>query len=132
MRTWLQGTLLLLVTLSTGVALGVTYERRRTPASTYPALDSRHLMERFGRDLELSNAQRAAIDTILLHRQRGVDARWREMQPHVRATLDSTFQEISRVLTPEQAAKFRAMVEAAHATGNPHADSNHGVGSGRH
>jgi hypothetical protein len=36
------------------------------------------------------------------------------MQPHMRATLDSTSAEIIAVLRPDQAATYREMIEAAH------------------
>ena len=129
--TWLQGTFVLLVTLFAGAALGVTYERRRTAAPEHAMVDARHFLQRFGRELALDSAQRVAIDSIVSRRQRTVDARWREMQPHVRATLDSTFQEVLRVLTPVQAAKFREMMDAAHAE-HSRRDAVHRNGSPDH
>jgi hypothetical protein len=70
----------------------------------------RHLM----RGLDLESDQQRAISEILARHQSEVDATWRAMQPPVRATLDSTSREIEAVLRPEQAAKYRRMMETTH------------------
>lgn len=111
---WVRGTLLLAVTLTAGVVIGVGYERRRTPAHDAARMDSHHVMHRLKDDLGLDSAQHKAIAAILARRQGTVDSTWHTMQPHVRATLDSTLQEIVGVLRPDQVAKYRKMVEAKH------------------
>jgi hypothetical protein len=111
---WVKGTLLLAVTLAAGVVIGVGYERRRAPAHDPAVMDSHHVMQRLRHHLGLDSAQQQAIAAILARRQGTVDSTWHAMQPHVRATLDSTLQEIVGVLRPDQVAKYRKMVEAMH------------------
>jgi hypothetical protein len=68
-------------------------------------------------ELELDSAQRASVVAILAHRQHRVDSTWHAVQPHMRATLDSTLEEISAVLRPDQAARYQRMVDAMHPRG---------------
>jgi hypothetical protein len=109
---WVKGTLLLAATLTTGVVIGVAYERRRMP--THEAAGTHHVMHRLNNELGLDSAQQKAIAAIFARRQGAVDSTWHTLQPHVRAALDSTLREIVDVLRPEQAAKYRKMVEARH------------------
>jgi len=109
---WLKGTSLLAVTLAAGVALGVNYERRR--ASSHEAPGSHHLMDRLNDELGLDQGQQQVIAGILARRQGALDSTWHRLQPHVRAVLDSTQQEIIDVLRPVQAAKYRKLVESMH------------------
>jgi hypothetical protein len=109
---WLKGTLLLGVTLTTGIVIGVAYERRRAPV--HEATGTHHVMLRLKDELGLDSAQQTAIAAIFARRQGALDSTWHAVQPHVRATLDSTLREIVDVLRPEQAAKYRKMLEARH------------------
>lgn len=112
---WVKGTLLLAVTLTAGVVIGVSYERQRTPVHNAPgAMASHDVLHHFARTLALDSAQQQAIAAIFARRQGAVDSTWHAVRPHVRETLDSAHQEIVRVLRPDQAAKFREMVEARH------------------
>ena len=70
----------------------------------------RHLTDQLG----LDSAQQTAVALILARRQGTVDSTWHALQPHVRATMDSTLREILDVLRPEQAAKYRKLVETMH------------------
>jgi len=110
--TWLKGALLLAGTLTAGVIIGVGYERRRAP--THEASGVHHLMPRLKSELELDSAQEKAIAAIFARRQGAVDSTWHAVQPHVHAILDSTLLEIMDVLRPDQAVKFRKMVETRH------------------
>lgn len=116
---WMKGTLLLMLTLAAGVAIGIGYERRRTPAHQAVGMDAHDVMHRFTRDLDLDPAQQTAIAQILARHQGEVDSTWHALQPHVRATLDSTQQEIIRVLRPDQAAKYREMMQAVQRARQP-------------
>jgi hypothetical protein len=111
---WVKGALLLAITLAAGVAIGVGYERRRTPAHEASAIDSHGVLHRITHELELDSAQREAIAAVLARRQGTVDSTWHAMRPHVRATLDSTLDEIVAILRPDQVARYREMVEARH------------------
>jgi len=110
---WLKGTLLLAVTLTAGIVIGVGYERHRTPAHD-AGMDSHHVMRRLNQELGLDSAQQKAIAEILARHQGALDSTWHTMQPHMRATLDSTLREIVGVLRLDQASKFRKIVETRH------------------
>ncbi|HEU4747144.1 MAG TPA: hypothetical protein VFS56_01490 [Gemmatimonadaceae bacterium] len=109
---WLKGTVLLAVALGAGVAIGISYERRRMPS--HEASGSHHMVEGLKQRLELDSAQVAAIAVILARRQAVVDSTWHVLQPHVRATMDSTLREIVDVLRPDQATKYSEMVRKRH------------------
>jgi hypothetical protein len=109
---WAKGTLVLAGTLTTGVIIGVSYERHRAPAHQVAGVH--HVMHRLKEELELDSAQQKAIAAIFARRQGAVDSTWHAVQPHVHAMLDSTLLEIVDVLRPDQAAKYRKMVETAH------------------
>lgn len=115
---WLKGTLLLAMTLAAGVAIGVAYERHRTAAHEAVGMEAHDAMHRFTRALDLDAEQQAAIARILARHQGELDSTWHAVQPHVRATLDSTQQEIVGVLRPDQVVKYRQMMEAAHPAGH--------------
>jgi len=115
---WVRATLLLGVTLAAGFAVGVAYERHRATAHQAVGMDAHDAMHHFARELDLDSAQQTAIAQILARHQGEVDSTWHAVQPHVRATLDSTVQEIAGVLRPDQLAKYRSMMEAAHPAGH--------------
>lgn len=60
--------------------------------------------------LNLSEEQRARIDSILERRQRVVGAMWREQEAAFRAAMDTTQREILSVLTPEQREEYNARI----------------------
>ena len=113
---WIKGTLVLGATATAGIVIGMAFERHHShsapPAVT--AMAPHVVMHRLQHNLHLDSAQHAAIAAILARRQSAVDSTWHAMQPHVRATLDSTLQEIIVVLRPDQVAKYREMVEVMH------------------
>ena len=61
--------------------------------------------------VEMSEGQRATIDSILEVRVRRMRAVWREVEPRLDAITDSARTEIMEVLTPEQRAEYEAMLE---------------------
>lgn len=111
---WVKGALLLAVTLSAGIAIGVSYERRRAPAHDVAGMASHDVLHHFTRQLGLDSAQQQAIAAIFARRQGSVDSTWHAVQPHVRETLHLTLREIAGVLRPDQLAKYRQMMEARH------------------
>jgi hypothetical protein len=114
----LRGMLLLAVTFASGVALGVAFERRQALPNGAPGLKAHDALHRLNGELNLDSSQHKAITEILARHQKDVDTTWHAMQPHVRATLDSTHQEILDILRPEQAVKFRKMMETMHPAGH--------------
>jgi hypothetical protein len=115
---WVKGTGLLAMTLAAGIALGVAYERHRTAAPDPVAMEAHDAMHRLSRALDLDAAQQAAIAQILARHQGELDSTWHAVQPHVRATLDSTRQDIIGILRPDQVVKYRQMMDAAHRAGH--------------
>jgi hypothetical protein len=109
---WVKATVMLVVTFAAGVAIGVAYERSRTPM--HEMTGTHHMMQRLTNDLGLDPAQQQSIAAIFARRQATIDSTWHELQPHVRAAMDSTLREIVDVLRPEQAAKYRKLVETRH------------------
>jgi len=110
--------LLIAATFAGGVAAGISYERRQMVADDIVAIDAHDAMHRLVRDLRLDPAQEQTISEILARHQKDVDATWHAMQPHIRATLESTHQEIENVLRPEQVARFRTMMQTMHPAGH--------------
>ena len=109
---------MLAATLGAGVAAGVSYERHRAAAHQAVGMDAHNAMHHLARELNLDSTQQAAVAKIFARRQREVDSTWHAMQPHVRATLDATREEIAGVLRPDQLAKYQRMMEAAHPAGH--------------
>jgi TRAP-type C4-dicarboxylate transport system substrate-binding protein len=99
------------------MASGIYYERH-TPRHDAVQMNAHDAMHRLALDLDLDAAQQQAISEIFARHQKDLDATWHALQPHVRATLDSTHEEILKVLRPEQAEKFRKLVEAMHPAGH--------------
>jgi hypothetical protein len=111
---WVKGGVLLAVAFAAGIAVGTTYERGQR-SSLPPATAGAHdAIQHLARVLDLDSEQQRSISAILNRHQPEVDAAWHAMQPHMRATLDSTSAEIIAVLRPDQAAKYRKMIDAAH------------------
>lgn len=111
---WVKGTILLVVTFVGGAVAGVSVERRREPGHNAAGRDSHRVLQRFAEHVELDSAQRSAVAAILVRRQGSVDSTWHRLRPHLHATLDSTLREIRAVLRPEQAVRFRKMLEEMH------------------
>ncbi len=96
------------------MAIGVTYERYRTPTHNAVAMPSHDVIQHFSRELGLDPAQQRAIAAIFARRQGAVDSTWHAVQPHVRETLHLTLREIVGILRPDQLVKYRRMMEARH------------------
>jgi hypothetical protein len=112
---WVKGVLLLAVTLTAGIVIGVSYERQRSRAHNAPAgMASHDVMHHFTRELGLDSAQQQAVAAIFARRQGAVDSTWHAVQPYVRETLHLTLREIVGVLRPDQLAKYRKMMESRH------------------
>ena len=65
------------------------------------------ISERIKSSLHLSDEQARRIKAILVERQKALQAIRREAQPRVEKELEITREEVSRVLSPEQARAFR-------------------------
>lgn len=67
------------------------------------------LVNRLDRRLDLSDAQRAQVERIIRRHHANIDGIWSSMHPRIRAEVEAANAEITRVLTPEQRAKFDRM-----------------------
>jgi len=118
----------ILLVAAAGVASGVVLERQ--VLSRHGArggwrrgelrADSPHAMhERFSRDLGLTPAQAAKIDSIFASHRSAIDSARAASEPKVRAIIDQTRREIDSVLTPEQREKMHARMLREHPPGGP-------------
>ena len=70
---------------------------------------SDRVLHRLDRELDLSDAQRAQIEKILVARTSRIVGVWSGIGPEVRREIDATNAEIERVLNPDQRAKFQKL-----------------------
>lgn len=101
------GLVVLVVTFAAGAIAATAIDQvlhadppNRDAAATNDGCDEKrgHLLDR----LDLTQDQRARIDTILERRRAQTDRFWTEAGPTLEAITDSTRAEIRAVLTPEQ------------------------------
>lgn len=65
-------------------------------------------------DMDLSDTQRAAVDSVLGHYQGNVEHTWNAMQPILQSTMDSARRAIIDLFTEEQRATFQEWLAAEH------------------
>ena len=120
----------ILLVAAAGVASGVVLERRvlsRHDGASRGAWhrgdpragSSRPMHERFGRDLDLTPAQSARIDSIFASHRGAIDSARAVSEPRIRAIIDQTRREIDSVLTPAQRDKMHARMQREHPPGDP-------------
>jgi Spy/CpxP family protein refolding chaperone len=113
-RVRLLGFGVLAVTFLAGALVGAVIDRALT--SSTPVAEARtersddrersYIIDR----VEMSEGQRATIDSILEQRVRRMRAVWREVEPELDAITDSARTEIMGVLTPDQRAEYESML----------------------
>ena len=113
--SWVRASLVLVAVFVAGALAGIGYERSKAVARPVVDHTAPHGL---GIDLGLDSAQQVAVAQILARHQKAIDATWHSLQPHVRATLDSTHQEILGVLRPDQAEKYRQRMRTMHPARN--------------
>ena len=102
-----------------GGALGFTAERIVHASGRYSHGHVDFRM-RMAEDLNLTPAQKSAIDSLILQRHRQIVALFKPVKPQLdsigitaRAVSDSTHEQIKRLLDPSQQAAFDKMRAAA-------------------
>ena len=102
-RARLLGLLVVVLAFAAGVMTGVAVERRPRPglSVTFTATASDR-MPRELEQLDLTDAQKVQIRSILVRGRDRVLGVVRDFQPRMRAAMDSTNSEIDAVLTPPQ------------------------------
>jgi hypothetical protein len=103
-----------------GAAVGVTTDRllhrphqQRMRLQEEVRDDPLGVMER---EIGLRPDQRTRVAAILERRQGAIDSVWQDTHIRLRATIDSLASEIAAVLDPDQAQRFRTLVEQVHST----------------
>jgi hypothetical protein len=117
------------VTFFGGLAVGLAFDRGVGQAVTDPEMrrDSRRentpppsgwIVDR----LELTDAQRANVDSVVAHFGSHMGDLQREYRPRFQAVVDSTSRALRSALTPEQLAHYdsiEAVVRSRRPRGNP-------------
>ena len=66
-------------------------------------------VNRLDRRLDLTDAQRAQVEQIIRRHHARIDGMWDDLRPRMHAEIAQANAEISRILTPEQRAKFERL-----------------------
>jgi Spy/CpxP family protein refolding chaperone len=102
--------LVLALTFLAGIALGV-FGAHMAILHGGPGAEHfpRALAARLDHRLDLTDAQRAQVEAILVRHHQRINRMMANVHPQVRAEVESANREIERVLTPAQRAKFAKM-----------------------
>lgn len=110
-KTTIVAILVVLLTFTAGVMVGVFAShmmilRGGHGAALFP---TKAMVNRLDRRLDLTDAQRAQVEQIIRRHHARIDGMWDELHPHIRTEIEQANAEISRILTPEQRAKFERL-----------------------
>lgn len=109
-KTTLVAALVLLLTFGAGFIGGAAaHHLLIAHRETMRPVETRAMLHRLDRRLDLTDAQRTQVEEILTRRQARIHSIWTGVRPRVRAELEATNEEIARVLTPDQRTKFEKM-----------------------
>jgi hypothetical protein len=93
-----------------GGAFGFTADRFVTRDRVCPRWgDDQAMRRRFGDELSLSDAQRAAVDTIVIEKHRAINALVKPIQPQLDSISNEARQKIKARLDPQQLSTFERM-----------------------
>jgi len=110
-KTTIVAVLVVLLTFTAGVAVGVFTSHMVILHGGHgaPRFPTTAMVNRLDRRLDLTDAQRAQVEQIIRRRHARIDGMWDDLRPRMRAEIDQTNAEISRILTPEQRVKFERL-----------------------
>ncbi len=124
--------LLLVATFAAGAAAGVAADRqirRPAEAAAGPGSDASrergYTIERFADDLGLTAEQRAAIAPILEDTRSRMRDLSHRVRPEYRQIVDSARARIEAVLTPDQVASYRELLERERRRDRDDGDDGH-------
>jgi hypothetical protein len=104
-----------------GAAAGITADRlvQKHRSAGMLRFEQVHAdpMRAIDRALDLRPEQRVRVEAILKARQASIDAVWSDTHERLQATVDSVLNEVTAVLDPDQAVRFRALAEELHSSG---------------
>lgn len=111
-----RAAVLLLLMFAAGLTVGLAAERyalHRGGGDDAGSSDRRgeSTIERFAEDLGITAEQQALIDPILVETRERLSEVSDRVRPEWEAVVDSARARIEAVLTPEQAARYRALLE---------------------
>lgn len=123
-RHWLRTIIVSLVLLGSGAAIGsgltlIILARGLQFGIRHPELFPERATHRLQSFLDLSSDQASQVEAILQRHQRELQVIRREVQPRIESHVDQIRDEISAVLTPEQARKWRRWLNDKRATWLP-------------
>jgi hypothetical protein len=84
---------------------------RARHAARHPDEAHRRVLERMVGKLDLTPEQQARVQGVIGRRQSAMRAMRRDFQPRVRQELEATVNQVEAELNPEQAKRWRMMVE---------------------
>lgn len=120
-KTTIAAVLVVAITFGAGIAVGVFVDRalmvRQGRPDHVPPFASNMMAQRLARHLDLTPAQRRQVEQILERRHARMNKLWSSVQPDVRREIESTNEEIERVLTPQQRAEFEKLKMRMHGPG---------------
>jgi Spy/CpxP family protein refolding chaperone len=107
-KTTIVAVIVVVLTFTAGAAVGVFASHMMILRGGHgaPLFPARAMVHRLDRRLDLTDAQRAQVEQIILRRHANIDKMWSDMRPRMRVEIEQTNAEISRILTPEQRRKF--------------------------
>lgn len=108
-KTTIIAVLALVLTFTVGFVAGFAVHRFMGPPGPGHAGAPRMMLRHLDFRLDLTDAQRAQIETILDRRHRRINEIRETTRPRMLAEIDATNAEIEKVLTPEQREKFSSM-----------------------
>lgn len=110
-KTTIVAIVVVLLTFTAGVMVGVFVSHIMILRGGHgaPFFPTTAMVNRLDRRLDLTEAQRAQVEQIIRRSHARIDGMWDDMRPRMHAEIDKANAEISRILTPEQRAKFERL-----------------------
>jgi len=110
-RRWIRTALLALIIFVSGVLVGggLTFKFITTGFKRYfqePEALAESITHRMKKRLDLTDEQAVQVRRILLERHKALQSLRKEIQPRLEAEIERTRQEVTAVLTSEQARKW--------------------------
>jgi len=111
-----RAAVLLLLMFAAGLTVGLAGERYALhrgieEVASESTRQGRSTIERFADDLGITPEQQAQIDPILVETREQMSAVFDQVRPEWEAVVDSARARIESVLTPDQAERYRALLE---------------------
>ena len=103
-----QAILFFLGIFALGLVCGVVADRRflRQPGPRGRPYDYNRMIDRMGRDLDLSDEQKSAVQAAFQEHRREIETMRRQIGEDMRSQEQKLREKLKTILTPEQFAKF--------------------------